>query len=108
MADRREHFGEPLTTVSTGQVVVAVPGVRVQLHAGLPCVVVSIAARSTGLVEGESSNVGWIYIGGAGVTSANGRILEPGDVIDMAIDNLNRLYIDADVAGDGISYLALA
>ena len=100
MADRREHFGEPLTTVSTAQVVVAVAGVRQQIHAGLACAVVSIAANP--------ANTGNIFLGNVGVAAANGRILAPGDVIDMSIDNLNRLYIDAAVNGEGISYLALA
>jgi len=99
MADRREHFGEPLTVVSTAQVVVAAAGVRQQLNAGLACVVVSIAANP--------ANTGNIFLGNVAVTAANGRILAPGDVIDMSIDNLNRLYIDAAVNGEGISYLAL-
>ena len=100
MADRREHFGEPLTVVSTAQVVVAVVGVRVQLNAGLACVMVSVAAKP--------ANTGNIFLGNVGVTSANGRILAPGEAIDLAVDNLSRLYIDAAVAGEGISYLALA
>jgi hypothetical protein len=98
MADRREHFQEPLTTISTGQVTTNA-GARVQLHVGLACVVVSVSALP--------GNTGNIALGNNAVTMANGRILGPGMSIDCAIDNVNRLYLDVAVNGEGISYMAL-
>lgn len=84
------------TSVGTGQKTVSAAGTAEQLTAQA-CKAVSIAAKA--------ANTGNIFIGGSTVSSANGRILAPGDSIDLAIDNLNRLYIDAAVNGEGISYL---
>ena len=99
MADRREHWQEPATVISTGQVVTNA-GARVQLNANLPCMVVSIAAKP--------ANTGNVFLGDVTVTSANGRILAPGASIDIAIDNLNRIYLDVAVNGEGVSYMALS
>ena len=84
------------TSVGSGQKTVAVAGTREQLTAQA-FRAVSIAANP--------DNTGNIFLGDVTVSSANGRILKPGDAIDLAIDNLNRLYIDAAVSGEGISYL---
>ncbi len=87
------------TTPTSGQVTVAAAGVRVQLPA-VACRAVSIAARP--------ANAGNVFLGDATVAAANGRILAPGDAIDVAIDNTNRLYVDAATNGDGISFLRVA
>lgn len=84
------------SSVGNGQRDVASAGTRVQLSAQA-CKAVSIAAKPD-----NSDN---IYVGDSSVDDTNGRILAPGDSVDLAIDNLNRLYIDADTNGDGISYL---
>jgi hypothetical protein len=87
------------TSVGSGQATVADAGTRAQLTAQA-CKAVSIAANP--------DNTGNIFLGDVTVSSANGRILAPGDAVDLAIDNLNRLYIDAAVDGEGISYLWVA
>lgn len=84
------------TSVGCGQKTVTTAGTRVQL-ADIACKAVSIAALD--------SNTGVIYLGDSSVDSTNGRILEPRDSIDLAIDNLNRLYIDSEVNGESISAL---
>ena len=84
------------TSTGSGQATVADAGTRAQLTAQA-CKAVSIAANP--------DNTGNIFLGDVTVSSANGRILAPGDAVDLAIDNLNRLYIDAAVDGEGISYL---
>ena len=84
------------TSAGNGQQDVTTAGTRVQLSAQA-CKAVSIAAKA--------ANTGDIYLGDSGVTSANGRILEPGDTIDLSIDDLSRLYIDSEEDGEGISYL---
>ena len=84
------------TAVGSGQATVAAAGSTEALPAQA-CKAVSIAANP--------DNTGNIFLGDSTVSSANGRILAPGDTLDLAIDNLNRLYIDAAVDGEGISYL---
>lgn len=65
--------------------------------------------------KAESSNTGGVYIGGSGVTVADGSTdtttgfaLEPGDETGwIPVDNLNRFYRICDGAGDDLTYLAL-
>lgn len=98
MADVKAYFQQPLTTVTTGQVTTNA-GAAVVLHAGLACSCVSVSAKP--------GNTGNVFIGNVAVAAANGRILAPGTSIDLAIDNVNRLYLDVAVNGEGVSYMAL-
>jgi phosphatidylserine/phosphatidylglycerophosphate/cardiolipin synthase-like enzyme len=88
----------PLEAVWTGQLTVPSPGARVQLP-DVPCRSASLRALS--------SNTGSIYLGNELVNSATGYVLSPGDALDLAIDNLRRLYIDAAVANEGICFLVV-
>ena len=62
-----------------------------------------------------ASNAGNVYYGGAGVTVPNGTTdttsgieLTPGDkTLWIPIDNLNKLYIICNNAGDDITYMVL-
>ena len=84
------------TSAGSGQLTVDAAGAAEQLPSQA-CKAVTIAALP--------GNAGDIYLGASDVDDTNGRVLEPGDAVDVAIDNLNRLYIDADTTDDGISYL---
>lgn len=86
------------TTITTGRGTVAAAGTRVQLAAN--------AAKAVRL-RALTTNVGNIYFGNVGVTSANGDILAPGEVVPLSIDNLNRIYIDADTAANAVSWTVL-
>lgn len=88
-----------LTTVASGRETVAAAGTEEQMPT-VTCVAVSVKALST--------NTGVVYLGAAGVSSANGREMEPGEVLDLAVDNVNRLWLDVAVNGEGVTYLALA
>lgn len=86
----------PGSAVRCGRQTVAIAGERVQLT-DLPCRSASIRALS--------GNAGDIYLGDERVDSSTGFPLAAGDCLDLAIDNLRRLYIDAANNGDGIAYL---
>ena len=66
-------------------------------------------------ISAISSNVGDVYLGFSGVTVVDGTTdttsgfeLNPGDKIGpIPIDNLNKMYIICDNAGDDISYFVL-
>lgn len=89
----------PLEFPFHDQTSVTTPGVRVQLP-DVPCRGATLRARTT--------NTGNVFLGGNLVNAANGYIMTPGAALDLAIDNLSRLYIDAAVANEGISWLVLA
>ena len=52
-------------------------------------------------------NTGIIYVGGSGVTSANGIGLYAGDVYSIDTDNLDNLYVISTVSGDDINIARL-
>ena len=51
------------------------------------------------------ANTGIIYVGGSGVTSANGIALYAGDVYSLDIDNVNDVYVIASVNGEDAQYV---
>lgn len=88
-------------SISNGNKVVAVAGTPETLTAvSTPSKLVTITALA--------SNTDTVVIGSATVVAAlvgrSGSPLEPGDSIDSNIDDLNNLYIDAVVSGEGVSF----
>lgn len=88
-------------------VVVTTAGTRVRLSA-------TDLAVSTFAVLAPTTNIGDIYFGDETVTSANGVILEPGDILradggSAREVNLKEVWIDAATSGDQVrvSYLTI-
>jgi len=92
-------FLAPLTTPASDQTTVPSAGTRVQLP-DTACIAATIKALP--------ANTGNIFLGDATVTSANGHVLAAGDAVNVAIDNLNRFWIDAAVNGEGVSHLVVS
>jgi hypothetical protein len=86
------------TNVYAGQV--AVPGVLPAQQ--LPNIPIKAAS-----IEAFAANALPVYIGPAGITVATARELAPGATIDVALTNLNQLYVIAAAVGNVISYLAV-
>lgn len=85
------------TAITTNVLSVTTVGTRVQLPS-VTCRRVTIIARK--------ANTGIIYVGSSTVTSAiYGIALDPKDRIEIEVSNSNLVYIDASVAGEGISYI---
>lgn len=55
-----------------------------------------------------STNSNNIYIGNSSVTSTTGYPLPSGESISIDINNLNKIYLDVDTNGEGVSYLAVS
>ncbi|MBF6606961.1 MAG: hypothetical protein IVW53_15445 [Chloroflexi bacterium] len=88
----------PALTISHGQATVAAAGTRVQLPDG-PARTVSIKALH--------ANTGIVYVGGSTVAAANGYPLNKDDAIDIAIDNLSSIWIDADTNGSAVAWMVV-
>lgn len=81
-------------SVVDGTKEVVTPGTPVPLHAGYPCRSVLVVAKTT--------NTNTVFIG-------DGTPVMPfsaGKGVSLAVDNLNRVSIDATVAGEGVYWLA--
>ncbi|MDO8673193.1 MAG: hypothetical protein Q7O66_17445 [Dehalococcoidia bacterium] len=65
----------------------------------------STACRSV-IVSAKDANTGYVYIGGATVSSASyGKRLLAGQSVSLAIANLALAYIDVSVNGEGVDIL---
>jgi len=88
-----------LANIKGAVVNVTTAGESVQLP-NVPCSIVTVTALR--------DNTGFIYIGGADVSSTVfGDDLASKESFTFQIANLNQLYIDASVSGEGISYVAV-
>lgn len=89
----------PYTILGNGKQTVMASGTRVQLA--------SSTATTTITVRALSTNTGLIYVGNSSVASANGFQLSADDAISIDLNNLNKVYIDSSVNGEGVTYIYL-
>jgi len=88
-----------LANIKGDVVNVTTAGTRVRLP-DVSCNIVTITALR--------NNIGYIYFGGADVSSTvYGDDLASKESFTLQIANLNQLYIDSSVSGEGISYVAV-
>lgn len=84
------------TGLGSNKVSVTAAGTKVQLGSTV-CVSVTIKALAT--------NTGLIFVGNSSVSSLNGFQLSAGDGVSFNISNINAIYIDSSVNGEGVTYL---
>lgn len=73
-------------------------GTRVQLA--------SNTLTNGAIIQAPSTNTGIIYVGGSTVSSTvYGAELQPGQSTSVAIDNTNKIYVDASVSGDDVAVI---
>lgn len=89
------------TSFNDGRQTIPTAGTRIQLSTTpMTCKTVVISALN--------ANKGTIVVGGetcvAEVTAQRGTPLLAGDTYPVQIDNLNKIYLDATYAGDGVTY----
>lgn len=104
LAPRRNDFQiaeYPPDSIGDNSQTVTTAGVRVQLTTtSTPCKKVLITALG--------SNSGNIWVGGATVANGRGKQLVPLQDIEIWIDDLSKIYIDATSDGDSVGYLYVA
>ena len=86
-------------TISHGKKTVAVPGVAEVLGS------LAIINGKSVSIKALHTNSGVIYVGYTGVGSVDGYQLYPGEPVDLFVSNLNIVYIDADVAAEGVTWI---
>lgn len=84
-------------------------GRKVVASAGTPVVLSSSTSCKSVTIQAEKDNTSDVIIGGSGVVGAlatrQGIYLSPGDSVDFPIDNLDKIYIDALVNTEGVTYI---
>jgi len=79
---------------------VTVAGERVQLHVDQACREV--------LIKAKRINTGYIYVGTNEVSNtAFGIDLSANESITLQVANLNQIYLDSSVSGEGVTFIAL-
>lgn len=87
------------TNVIHNQTLIAVGGTAI---------VLGIATRiRTVVIRAHAGNAGDVYVGGAGVTAANGYVLAQGESIALAIESRATMFINGPNVGDGVSYICV-
>jgi len=86
------------TTIYHGKKTVTTAGTRVALAS-------SQAVRSV-CIKALQTNGGYIYVGDTSTSSTTGFQLLAGDTISLDIANLNTVYIDSSVSGEGVTYIS--
>lgn len=90
----------PATIVGNGKTTVTTAGTSVVLASSTSIVSVTVRALS--------SNTNKIYVGSSSVSSTNGFQLSPQETVSLDINNLNKVYIDADTNGEGVTWIYLS
>jgi|15BtaG_2_1085339.scaffolds.fasta_scaffold00693_15 hypothetical protein len=94
------RVGHDITGGADGVTLVSTAGTDVVLASSTTCKKVDIQA--------QTDNTGLIAVGFTGVdateATGTGIILESGDTYSLEINNLNLIYIDSTVSGEGVRY----
>ena len=84
-------FGDGSQSVTTA-------GTRVQL-------ITTVTPCMRAVITAKGSNTGNIWVGGSTVANGRGKQLVPLQDIEIFIDDLSKVYIDATSSGDGVCYV---
>jgi len=88
----------PTSVTSGGIFVVGSQSGGVILTSG-PCI--------SATIKSMSGNSGDIYIAGQALQSGEGFVLEPGEAINLDIDNFGRVHLLASVSGDRVTFVGV-
>ena len=88
------------TTLSNGQKTVTTSGTAEALVGS------STLTESAVTVKALNGNTGIVYVGDSSVDSNNGYELSAGERISFEIDDLQKVYLDVSVNGEGVSWIA--
>jgi hypothetical protein len=92
--------GDVAGTLTPGRQTVTTPGTAVAIRASLACKWVQVTALKT--------NTQQVNVGGTGVLAtigaSTGDPLDAGESVSYPVDNANKVFVDARVAGEGVSF----
>ncbi len=88
------------SAIGNGTKVVAAAATAEALGGNVPCRKIVMTALDT--------NTGKVYWGGSTVSATSGAYIYAGQTQVIEIDNLNKVYLDAGVNGNGVNYSYMA
>lgn len=112
MASIEQGAGANLTPILTGVNILPYSvlgnGVKNVTTAGTAVQLATTTSSTTVTIRSKAANTGLIYVGTVSVSSSNGFQLSPSESVSLDIDNLSKIYIDAAVSGNGVTYIYLS
>lgn len=91
----------PPSAINGGSQVITTAGTKVQLTS------TSTASRYV-IIVGKTTNTGKIYVGGSSIDNTRGRPLNAEQSEKIDINDISKIWLDADVNGEGVTYLYVA
>lgn len=79
-------------------------GAKTVASAGTAVALAAATTISKVIIRANEGNSGKIYVGGSSVSSTSGAWLLPTESMELEIDDLAEVYIDADSDGDGVQF----
>jgi len=62
---------------------------------------------SVSLAWDKNNNSNYIFIGTSSVSQNNGIMLTSGSILELKVNNLNKIYISSATANDSVGYVAV-
>lgn len=94
-------YQEPGASVLNGKTTVTTAGIAVPLSTSST----SVLSINIGWLQGNIGNK--VYVGTKNVNANNGFQLASGAILKLEVSNVNAVYINADIATDGVSWIAV-
>jgi len=88
-------------SVETGQVTVGTAGTAEPLSDTS----IAIPDGTPVAVRADGDNSTPVYLGDSTVTTTDGVELTAGDGVNINVTDVSKLYVDAETAGDGVSWI---
>lgn len=94
----------PATTINSGRQTVATPGVAVKL-------ISAVTPASKVIITAPAENGGAVYVGASNVSAVSGSqrglLLNPTGSATLDIDSVDKVWIDAEISGDDVTFTYL-
>lgn len=94
-----DAYAVTATGILNGRALVTTSGVPFQLAGQQSVKSVTIKALQ--------ANTAKVYVGASGILPSNGFSLAPSDTVSLDIADLSTVWVDGDVTGDGVRYIAI-
>lgn len=84
--------------IKHGKKTVTASGTAEALSTSFSCSQVTIKALA--------ANTNNIYVGNSAVETTDGYVLDAGEEVTVLIDDLSKVFIDADTNGEGVTFIS--
>ena len=101
-------FAEPSVTIEPGQNIIANQVTIVTANTAVPLKSTETRILSVQIQPLLTNTIPFIFVGTSTVTTnSNDSVISSGAVMKLDVNDLNKIYINSNKAGEGVSYIAV-